>query len=91
MSSFKTYLQESEIQDKQREVSIANKLHTTCGISLNSAKGILFGGTIGTGDVEKLVSQGYNDGATSFEENKNFWKKCGITKADINFAVKRSM
>jgi hypothetical protein len=39
-------------------------------------------------DLTKVA--GYDDGATSFDENKEFWKKLGVTKAQYNKACKDS-
>mgnify|MGYP003593135565 CR=1 FL=1 len=41
--------------------------------------------------MEDIAKIGYDDAATSFDENKEFWKKLGITKAQYNQACKDSL
>lgn len=40
--------------------------------------------------LDELANIGYDDGATSYEENEEFWKKVGMSKEDYDDVVEYS-
>jgi hypothetical protein len=76
-----------------RKRELVAKVADATEIKNSSISALLFGGGPGlsASDNNKLSAMGYDDAATTYEENKAFWNKCGITKVDYNFICKQSL
>ena len=84
----KTYKKAIEIckrmKEKGAELGINGSLAAWQAIFIGGAKG-------DTALMNAMVKKGYDDGATSYGENTEFFKKLGVTKADFNVLVKASL
>lgn len=80
-------------QSSKRIGDLTTKVADATKIRSIRVAAFLFGGGPGLSDADNktLTALGYNDGATTYDENKAFWKKCGISKTDYNFICKQSL
>lgn len=70
-----------------------SKICSTYGISMAACKAIFLGGS--SPDIqramEKLDAAGFDDAATTYNENKAFYTKAGLNKSHYNALVKASL
>ena len=67
-----------------------SKITKAINVSADEARSFLFGGGSLKNALGKFTKAGYNDGATTYNENASFWRKVGISKSDFDRIVKLS-
>lgn len=70
-----------------------SKICSTYGISMAACKAIFLGGSSSDMQraMEKLAAAGFDDAATTYNENKAFYTKAGLNKSHYNALVKASL
>ena len=61
--------------------TLADRIAHLLKIPYPNAHSFLFGGQL---KIEPFLKAGYKDVTTTFNENKDFWKKCGISEIEYS-------
>lgn len=67
------------------EKMYAKRVADAMSISVDDAMHVLFGYITSNSPekfMPKLKAEGYDEHASTYEDNKKFWRKCGIMKRD---------